>query len=252
MSKDKNKKKKKEETNEQVVEAVMIEEEVVVVANVDDVTNQPEDSNESSAEGGFGVPNLPTPSKRAVLIILLTLGVLGLMYLGKDALFSATVNGKPIYRYQVIKRLEKDYGKQAYENMLREELLTQEAQKRSIVITQTDIDNEFKKIDASLKSQGTSLDDALKQQELTRAEVTDSIKFQILASRLVSDKTKVTDAEIKDYMEQNKDFLPKDQSAEQVRQTVIDYLKQQKEAEAIDLLLNELKGKAKINQIIQY
>ncbi len=251
MAKDKNKKKneKVEQSNDQVVEAVIVEEEVIVVS--DGEVPQEDNENYSNDDNGFGAPDLPTPKKSAVLIILITAGILGLMYLSKQSIVAATVNGRPIYRYQLIKRLEKDFGKQAYENMLREELLNQEAERKAIIVTQSDIDNEFKKIDQELKSQGTSLDDALKQQNLTKADVTDSIRFQILATKLVADKITVSEEEIKQYTDQNKDFLPKDQSAEQIRATVEEYIKSQKEAQAVDALLNELKGKAQINQILE-
>jgi foldase protein PrsA len=257
MAKDKTKKQNKNETpqqeSENVMEAVVVEEEVIVVSENDD--NQEETVNDTTSDdgsNGFGLPNLPTPNKAVVLIILVLAGLLGLMYFARQAIIAATINGKPLYRYQVIKRLEKDFGKQAYDNMVREELLKQEAQKRNVTVSQADIDSEFKKIDENLKSQGTSLDAALKEQNLTREAVTDSIRLQVLASKLVADKTKVTAEEIKQYTEQNKDMLPQDQTPDQIKKTVESYLKQQKEAQAVDTLLNDLKGKAKINQIFVY
>lgn len=270
MTKTKNKKtqnneikdnsKNKAQDNEKVLEAVIVEEEIVVMEDNDgelEFSDQQEETEDETNNGenednaGFGVPELPVPNKKVIFVLLGIALVLGLMFLGRSWIIAATVNNKPIYRYSLVKRLEKDYGKQAMENMVREELLKQEGKRRNITVSQADVDNEFKEIDASLKSQGTSLDDALKQQNLTKEAVTDSIRMQILASKLVADKTKVTEAEIKQYKEQNKEFLPKDQSEEQINKTVEGYLRDQKEAQEIDKMLNELKGKARINQIIK-
>jgi hypothetical protein len=256
----KEKAKQTPQDNDQVLDAVVIEEEVIVVedddGNVELEFSDEQNSNEDSEvrtdnNDGFGIPDLPTPNKKVIFVLLLLVGVLGLMFLGRSWIMAATVNGKPIYRHQLISRLEKDYGKQAMDNMIREELLKQAAKSKNITVTQADVDNEFKKIDESLKSQGTSLNDALKQQNLTKEDVTESIRMQILAAKLVADRTKVSEAEIKQYKEQNKEFLPKDQSEEEINKTIVDYLRQQKEAQEIDKLINELKGKAKINQILE-
>src|SRR4030066_771684 len=76
-------------------------------------------------------PKTRIPKYVAFALILVI--VLGLMYLAKGLFIAAVVNGRPVSRLTLIKNLEKAQGKTTLDNLITEELISQEAKKEQIV-----------------------------------------------------------------------------------------------------------------------
>lgn len=188
-------------------------------------------------------------SWRILLVIVIFFALGSFIYKNKGLFVAGFVNNKPIISLEIYKRLINQYGKQTLDQIVVEELIFQEATSRKIVVTEDDLNKEVARIEENL-GKSTSLADALKQQNMTLEDLRNRIKLQLIASKLVEDKVKITDEEIDKYMKDNKDYLPKDEDAAKQRESVISYLRDQKINEEIQKLVGELKNSAKISTFL--
>ncbi|MFH0979839.1 MAG: SurA N-terminal domain-containing protein, partial [Candidatus Roizmanbacteria bacterium] len=166
--------------------------------------------------------------------------------------FVASVNGQLISRLSVIKDLEKQGGQKTLDVIILKALVTQEAKKKKIVISQKDVDTEIKKIEANIVSQGLTLDQLLEQQGMTKNSLNEEIKVQLSLNKLVGSDIKVSDKEIDDYLSLQNDQSSLSPTESLTREQVSEQLKQQKLQEKIQTYLTDLKAKAKINYFVKY
>ena len=170
----------------------------------------------------------------------------------KGLLVAALVNGQPITRLAVIAELEKQGGKQTLISLVNQTLILQEAKKKNIEVSQKEIDDAAKKIENSLKTQGQNLDTALAMQGMTRQDFLMQLKLRSLVEKLLADQIKVSDKEVADYIEKNKDTLPTNLKESEIKAGVVGQLKQQKMASASQSWLANLTKNAKINYFVNY
>jgi parvulin-like peptidyl-prolyl isomerase len=170
----------------------------------------------------------------------------------KGLFIAAFVNGEPITRIAVIKELEKQGGKQTLSSLVNQALILQEAKKKNIEVSQKEVDDAAKKIEDSLKTQGQSLNTALAMQGMTKQDLLMQLKLRSMVEKLLADKIGVTDKEITDYIEKNKDTLPTTSTADELKKSVGEQLKQQKMASASQAWLDGLTKNAKINYFVSY
>lgn len=182
-----------------------------------------------------------------ILILILIFFVLGsVIYKNKKWLVAGTINGRPVTSVELYARLTNQYGKQMLEQITVERLLKQEAVNRKIAVAQSDIDSEVKKIEESLGTTVT-LNDALAQQGMTLQALHDQIRLRLTAVKLVEDKVQVTDADVEKYITENKDAITVGEDIAKQKENIKNFLKDQKNSEEIQKLIQELKTKAKIN-----
>jgi foldase protein PrsA len=195
---------------------------------------------------------LPRINKKVVFAILLAL-LLGLSaYFLRNLVVAATINGKPIFRYQVIQRLEEQSGKQMMEALINESLLMQEAQKKNITVTQADVNAELKKIEETLSKQGIKLETALTSQNMTRAGLERNVKLQLFAKKLVEKDIKITQKQIDDYIKQNKESFPATMKPAEVTAQVKQFLIEQETGKKIQEVLAGVRKDAKIMEFVKY
>jgi len=189
-------------------------------------------------------------SKKLLTVVFVLLLFLGLVYFSRRFLIAANVNGKSISRLSVLKKLEKQGGKKILETMITQVLIQQEAEKRKIIVSQKDTDTEMKKIEANVSSQGSTLDQALQTQGMTKNDLTEEIKIQLMLQKMAGNDIKISDKEIDDFINANKNQqgfdkeIPKEQVATQ--------LKQQKLQQKMQSFITDLKAKAKITYFVNY
>ncbi len=187
--------------------------------------------------------------------ILITLAVVILAVLAvvfRGLFIAALVNGQPITRLAVIQDLEKQGGKQTLSSLVNQSLILQEAKKKNVTVSQKEIDDASKQVEDSLKSQGQNLDAALAMQGMTKQDFLTQLKLRSLVEKLLADKIKVTDAEVSGYIEKNKDTFPTDLKADEMKQRVVEQLKQQKLSTESQTWLANLQKNAKINYFVNY
>jgi len=191
--------------------------------------------------------------KKSYAILVLVMFVLGaLLYYGRGLFVAAVVNGQPISRVSIIKETEKQAGKQALDNIVRNTLIEQEARKQKVTVTEKEIEDEIKKVDEKISAQGQKLDDVLVMQGMTREDLRRLIRLDKLVGKIVGKDIKVSDSEINDYITKNKDLLPKDQTEEQLKKVVSEEIRQQKLNQKVQTWLASLKASARILYFVQY
>ena len=215
-----------------------------------------------SVESATVSPRPETPTRRinrslamnkwfliAGLVIIL---IAGLLYLLRSLFIAAMVNGQPISRVSVISELERQSGKQALDTLITKTLITQEANKQGVTVSQDEVNTEIKRIEDNVKKQGQTLDQVLALQGMDRQALVDQIKIQKTVEKLLGKDIKITDKEVNDYIEKNKDALGSDPTSAATKTQVKDQLTQQKLSEKFQTWLQDLQKKAKIDHFVKY
>lgn len=194
-----------------------------------------------------------TKHNKSALAIIGTIAIfLFAIFVLKSFLIVATVNGEPITRYEIIKALEEQAGQQTLDSLITKKLILQEAKNNNIVASQEDKDAEIKKIEDSLKEQSTTLDDALAAQGMTRNDLLEDIRLQILVQKLVENRIELTDEEVSKYVEENESFFLEELSAEDRIEQAKEQLMQQKIQLETQVLIGDLQKNANTVFYITY
>ncbi|KOP67562.1 peptidylprolyl isomerase [Bacillus sp. FJAT-18019] len=146
----------------------------------------------------------------------------------------AKVNDVSITKDKLYDELVEIGGKQTLNTMITEELLQQELNKKSITVTDADVDKDIETLKASFPSEA-QFESALQQNGMTMDDLKEQTKTQIELKKLMGDKIKVTDEEVKEIYDQNKDSFA---TPEQVRASHI-LVETKEEAEKIEKQLKE-------------
>jgi len=179
------------------------------------------------------------------------LGLLAVLYFYKSIFVAAVVNGYPITRIELMRELEKQAGREALDTVVSKRLVEQEAKKKMIKVTSSDVDLEIEKIKAQLASQGQELDTVLALQGIDPSELEDRIRFQLILTKLVGDVS-VSGEEVDSYLEENREFLGEDADSQEGRAAVEEQLAAQKQGQLIQELLERLQEEAKINYFLSF
>ena len=112
------------------------------VSNLNSIQSQKslEISKNNLKEKGMKFWNKFKQPKIFVQVILIILLILAAIF-GQRLLFVAYVNGQPITRMAYYNELEQKDGAQVLQNLVVETLINQEAAKKGIVVTNTDVQN---------------------------------------------------------------------------------------------------------------
>lgn len=158
---------------------------------------------------------------------------------------AAVVNGKPISKVEFYRRLEKRAGKQILDEMIVEELILQEGDKKKVSISEKELEKKLAEMkdrmggEAKFKAQ-------LKQSRYTVEEINKQLEIQAIVERILGKDIKITDEEINKYYEQGKEWQFKDKKLDEVRGQIAETLKQQKYEANLPKWIEGLKKKAKI------
>jgi len=181
--------------------------------------------------------------KSAILVVILVaIAVLGTSC-SRNSI--AKVNGETISGAELNERLRTQAGKQVLEQMITEKLILQEAKKRKVTVSAKQIDERITSIKKQFPDE-KAFQDNLSSNNMTIDQVREQLKLQLMVKELLKKKLVPTDAEMKNYFEQNKDTVYKDKQYKDVKKDVEDNLKQRKIYEGTQDLIKTLKDKAKI------
>jgi hypothetical protein len=195
---------------------------------------------------------IPKINNTILIFGIIVLVIFGALFLYRGFFVAATINGKSISRLAVITELEKQGGKRVLDTMITKEIIFQEAQKKGVTANQKEIDAEIKKIEKNISTQGLTLDQALAQQGMTKADLNSEVKVQVLLQKLTKGKTTVSEKEIDDYIKANKDQFPANAKTKPPRAQIKAQLLSQKQQQKIQQYVEALRAKAKISILIKY
>jgi foldase protein PrsA len=190
----------------------------------------------------FELKDLFVPA--AIIVISL------LLFLVHGQLIVATVNGSQISRLTLISELEKKDGKTVLETLVTERLILQEADRRTVTVSDSEVKGEIANIEKSVSKQGQNLDTLLSQQGMTRNDLLKQVKIQLLLKKIVGGIS-VTDKEVNDYIDKNKDSLPSGTDPATLKPQIKKQLEQQKINDKIQKLISDLQSKAKIDYLLK-
>ncbi len=179
-------------------------------------------------------------------------GILVAGYLARGFYVSAVVNGRPIYRYELVKELEKQGGKQVLDGKIMEMLVKQEAQKQNLTVTDEEIDQEIANIEKQVSGQGQDLDSLLALQGMDRMGLQEQVRMRKLVEQLVPVSEPPTEEEIAAAITQQEGSFPEEMSDAEKKEAVTNQLAQQKDSQAIDDWLKTLKESAQIEYLRTY
>ncbi len=96
-----------------------------------------------------------------------------------------------------------------------------------------------------------SLDQALQMQGMSRENLEEQMRLQLAIEEILAPKIQITDEELKQYIEENKDYFSATQEA-QIKEEAQEGLRQQKLNQNFQSWLQELTEKAKINRWLKF
>lgn len=194
----------------------------------------------------FGIFNM----KRLIGVGLAVLVVVAAVYLIRGGyLVVATVNGKPVYRWEFSNMLVSRFGAQTLETMITERLISDAASKEGVNVTKADVDGKLNDIVKTL-GPNVKLEDLLKYQGMTKPDFENQIKLQLTVERILGKDVSVTDADIDTYIKENKTTLTATDAGamrDEARTTLVS----QQISEKIQPWLTDLKSKAKITKFLK-
>jgi foldase protein PrsA len=191
--------------------------------------------------------------KSYLLWILIPLILLTLLYALRGFFLAATVNGQPITRVAVVSELERQGGSQALNALITKNLILQQSREKNVSVSQKEVDDELKKIEDNLKQQGQNLNQVMAMQGLTRESLIEQIRLQKLIEKMVGKDVKVTDKEVNDYINQNREIVaPEGTDVKQAQDRVRQQLRQQKVNQEIRSWLDKVRKDAKVNCFVGY
>lgn len=198
-----------------------------------------------------------TPKKKfsyiKASIVVILIGLLAVTaYAFKNYFIVATVDGKPITRYEVIRELETQYGNDIVEGLVSKKLVEKEAMDKGITVSDEEVNAELEKIKSQTLAQGYDWATALSEQNLTEAVLKEQLKYQLMVQSLLKDELAVTDEDVNNYLEENKEAIGDQEITDEIRASVKQGLESQKASSVISPWLTKLKGQANINYIIKY
>jgi parvulin-like peptidyl-prolyl isomerase len=187
------------------------------------------------------------------ILVIIAILVAGGVYLFQQYDKAALVNGSPIARKDVVRELEKASGEQMLDALVTKKLITQKAKEAGIKISQSEIDEEVKKIEERVTAQGMgSLKEALDQQGLSLEEFREQITLQKALEKLLADKINVSDEEVVQYMTTNQAKAPEGTSEEDFKKSLVEQLRNQKLGTEAGAWIEEQKKTAKIEYFVPY
>ncbi len=195
----------------------------------------------------------PRFSRRTVFIALIVAAVLIVAGLAsaQGLIVAATVNGSPISRLAVISELENRGGSDALNDLIGKKLIDDEAQKKNIVIAAEELDGELKVIESQISSMGSTFEEQLAQQGLTKEDVRDQITTHLKLEKLLADQAQVSEEEIDAFVKAQKITLPTEDVAA-ARTKISEQIREDKVAELSDQFVADLRGKANITYYVTY
>jgi len=204
------------------------------------------------------VPELPhydtgfKKHPRIGLTVIALLAIAAIVYFGRGLVVAAVVNNKPIFRLDLIRNLEKSQGSALLQQKVKETLIFQEAKRRNIEISPEEIDEEIKKLEEEIKTQGQDLNQLLAQQGMVRDDLYQQYRLKIVVEKIITPDINVSDEDISKYFDENKSYYPEDTKLDGVKEEIKDTITQQQLSEKFASWLEELESKAKIYYFADY
>lgn len=139
-----------------------------------------------------------------LLIILIVLAISMTACAKKEVV--AKVNDVEITKDELYEFLVAQYGSEALNSLISEKIVDLEVEKQNIEVTDEDIQAKIDNLKASYGGEA-AFNSALDYYGYTMDALTEDIKMNIKIEKLITPSITISDEEMQDYFEQNKDLL---------------------------------------------
>jgi len=191
-------------------------------------------------------------NRKLTYIIIAIIVVLAVGYHYKSIFVAASVNGSLISRLSVVSELEKESGKQALDYVITQKLVSDAIKKSGVSVSPAELNAKIDTITQQVESQGTTLAATLESQGMTQKDFTDRVTTQIQLEKILADKITVSDAEVTQYMKDNKITIPKGTDPAAPTAQIKGSIQQTKFNSAVNDWVAALKAKAIIKYFVNY
>ncbi|MFZ2025599.1 MAG: hypothetical protein WAV51_04950 [Microgenomates group bacterium] len=188
-------------------------------------------------------------SKTGIIAIVLGVIILGILAVNRGLIIAAVVNNKLIFRSTVNKALVSRYGTQTLENMITEQLISDEAAKQKVTVSKEEIEAKEQEILASFGGNVT-LEEVLSYQGMTKEDFDQQIKLQMQLTKIIGKDITITDDEVTTYIADNPSTLiatDSDGMQKEAREAILT----QKVSEQLQTWYAALKEKAKVYRLMK-
>jgi foldase protein PrsA len=144
----------------------------------------------------------------AILIVTAVI-LVGFSYFKKDDT-AAKVNGEVISKTELNSLLNDQYGAQVLDSLISEKLVLQEAKKKKITVSESELKKELKTLQDSYGGE-TAFQSAMKSSGVSTDRVNKDLKTYVLTRKILEPRIKITDAEMKTYFDENKATFAQDE-----------------------------------------
>ncbi len=160
--------------------------------------------------------------KKILFLSLIAITAMLLITSGCSQKLAATVNGEKIYLQEVENiysqsipeqqakqdaETEKQFKEQILEGLINEKLISQEAKKMKIKVSDKDVNTEIKNIKKMFKTE-KEFQQALKTQNMDEKDLAENVKNNLLTEKIkakVVGKVEITDKKAEEYYKKNQD-----------------------------------------------
>lgn len=207
---------------------------------------------EIDSQASSDAPKSKIITKKYLYAVAGVIVLIGLLFLASRFWVVAWVDNKPITKFELYGLLEKrDEGKTA-EELIVQSLLVSEGQKQRQAVSDAEIEAEIAKIEG-LQGGAAQLDQILAINNTSREDFRKLVELQLLKQKLFGGNINVTDEQVSQYIEENKDALPPDalanpesSEAAQLRTNVKDQLVQTQIQENFNKWLDEAMNSSRV------
>lgn len=161
-------------------------------------------------------------------------------------LLIALVDSKPITVFEYYSALNRKYGRDMREQLITEQLVENEAQRRGVKVSDTEVQSKFKEVE-NQASGSAQFNQLLSQQGLNATEFKRQIKLQLLVQRMFDKEASVSPKEVDDYIAQNQSQLS--EVTDSLKGKIVDQLKQQKIVQAFQSWLQQAQSSNRVKRL---
>jgi hypothetical protein len=181
----------------------------------------------------------------AALILALAAGNVYQWRKGEAAV--ASVDGSTITRKDYDRAVARGDGGDILDNLITRKLVERDAKKKGVAVTTDEVDARLKQAKAQIGSDA-DWQQALDQQHTTEQQVRDTFRLNLMIQKIVFDKIQVTDGDVQQFYDQNKDSQFQGKSLNDVKDQIKSQLTDDKQQSALNDYLNGLKSAAHITR----
>ena len=190
---------------------------------------------------------------KKVITVFIIVFIAVTLFSSKGIFVVATVNGTPIYRWDVINRLQKLGGQQVVDELIQDKLIEQEALDKGIVIDEEAVNKEVELAKAASEAQGVPLEVALEQANLTMEDYINNTRVQQTVRAILVDEIAVADEEVETtFAQYGTDASFEGLTDDQIKLEIRKGLEEQKLQERAVIWLQEIRDSATVVTIVEF